>query len=189
MVNLEKIYRVVFVFKVPSSAGTSLDFRTKLEDISYAVTQFNRKFEDHKQIKFLDVRHHQLEFLLSIEVENQDVKVNARDLSAFSKRLYHDRSWKFYSGETFKLFTASVFEDVTMEYAEAFENLPEIPEYLAKKVTSNVSADINSLMNDQMALEAFESLLKIQNIGTEALRSTRKKRIFEIKSILHSTLS
>jgi hypothetical protein len=180
---------VVFVFKVPSPAGSSLDFRTKLDDINYAVTQFNRKFEEYKKIKFLDVRNHELEFLLSIEVEDQDVQANARDLSAFSKRLYHDRSWQIYSRETSKLFTASVFEDVTMEYSEKFENLPDIPDELDKKVSFNVSRDINSLMNDQQALEAFEALLKIQNIGEEALKSTRKKRILEIKSILLSTLS
>lgn len=186
---MEKIYKVVFVFKVPSPAGSSLDFRTKLEDINYAVNQFNKKFEDYKRIKLLDVRERELEFLFSIEVEDQDVEANARDLSAFSKRLYHDRSWQIYSRETSKLFTASNFEDVTLEYAQKFETLPDIPKELAKKVTTDVSRDINSLMNDQQALEALEALLKIQNIGDEALRTTRKSRILEIKSILLSTLS
>jgi len=185
---MKKICRVVFGFKVPSAVGSSLDFRTKLDDVNYAFTQFNRRFEDFKQVKLLAVRNQELEFLLAIEVEDEDVIPNARDLSALSKRLYHDRSWRIYSRENAKLFTATVFEDVTEEYAERFDNLPDIPKDLTKTV-ADVSRDINSQMSDQQALEAFEALLKIQNIGDENKRSTRKKSILEIKSILLSTLS
>ncbi|SDI57386.1 hypothetical protein [Desulfosporosinus hippei] len=186
---MQKICRVVLVLKVPSAAGSSLDFRTKLEDINYAITQFNKRFEGFKQVKLLAVKNQELEFLLSIEVEDKSVIPNARDLSAFSKRLYHDRSWSIYSRENAKLFTATVFEDVTEEYAEHFENLPDIPKNLTKTVANDVSRDINTQMNDQQAIEAFEALLKIQNIGDENKRSTRKKSIIEIKSILLSTLS
>jgi len=44
------------------------------------------------------------------------------------------------------------------------------------------------LFIDRQAVEAFEALLKIQDIGDDTTKANRKRSIVEIKSILLSTI-
>lgn len=185
---MKKIFKVIFTFKVPNSAGNALDFRTKVNDIKYAVESFNENF-DFKKIKLVDVRQQELELLLSIDVENQSVLVNAKSLSAFSKRLYHDRGWSIYSSENAKLFTASSFQEVTSEYLQHYEKFPVIPEELQESIHPELTKDINAQMNDSDAIKALEALISIQNIGSEEVKASRKKGVVEIKRVLLSLLS
>lgn len=185
---MNKIFKVIFTFKVPSNAGSLLDFRTKIGDIKYAVEKFNANFS-FKQVKLVSVRQQEIELLFSINVENESVTVSAKDLSVFSKRLYHDRTWSIYSRESAKLFTASTFEEVADELLQSYQQIPVIPDELQKSLHPELSKDINDQISDVAAVKAFESLINIQDIGDEDTRNDRKKGIVEIKRVLLSLLS
>lgn len=184
---MKKVFDIIFKFKVPSSAGNSLDFRTKISDIKYAVEQFNNNF-NFKEIKLIDIRRQEIELLFIINAKNDSVQITAKDLSVLSKRLYHDRGWSIYSRENAKLFTASSFKEVTEKYLNIYEKMPVIPEELQKSVHPQLSKDINEQMDDSSSIKAFEALINIQNVGDEETKLRRKKGIIEIKSILLSLL-
>lgn len=184
---MKKIFKVIFKFKVPSTTGRSLDFRTKVADIKYAVEEFNTSF-DFKEVKLISIRQQEIELLSMINVKDESVQVTAKYLSVFSKRLYHDRSWSIFSRENAKLFTASSFNDVTNKYLDIYEKIPVIPEDLQKSVHPELSKDINEQMDDASLIKALEALINIQDVGEEEIKLNRKKGIIEIKRILLSLL-
>lgn len=177
-----RVFRVVLVLKVPSPAGENFDFRTKLNDIETAALKFNNRFKGLKGVTLSEVREREIELSLTIDAPH-DKPINARELSSFSKKLYHEYGWSDYSRETAKLFTAKIFHDVTSDHVQSHSSLPLKAAQAANKQPVPMS------MSDSQALEALDALLKIQDVGPSDIRVARKKSIEAIKSILMDILS
>lgn len=177
-----KIYKILLCFKVPNEKGALLDFRTKRQDIIYGVLAFNRQFRGEKVIKLINVYDSSIELLLKI---NKLCEVTAREITYFSKRLHHDRDWKSYSRDETKLFTATQFNEVTREFIDSFDSLPEISSDSTEKVINSSNA-INHNMNlsDEDAINALKALINLQNIGSKETIEKRKDILVKIKNLL-----
>lgn len=181
--DILKIYSVELKFKVPNFTGMNLNFQTKVNDIIYAAQEFNENF-DFKSIKITSVEEKSIKMLFQINLANENVDVNARDLTVFSKRLYHEREWHIYSREESKLFTAIKFEDITDEMEKDYDSIPEFPETIFHNIKLSIDENINEKMTDEKALIVFQSLLGVQDIGKEETKRFRQLSIKKIKTIL-----
>lgn len=187
--NIKKIFSVEVILSYPNEEGLKLDFRTKALDIFYAVEQFNANFPGFKSIKLQDIKKDTIKFLFDIEVVSEDVIVNARDITVFSKRLFHDRGWSKYSAKDTKLFTGNEFEDVTEQYISNYDKIEAIPSNLLLKISHELNIEINEKLDDAQAVKALQALISIQDIGSNEIKSFRKDSLVEIKRILLETLS
>lgn len=183
---MRTLYYVELVLKVPSEEGRKADFRTKTSDIITAVTKFNQKY-DFKKIKIREVESQKIILFFAIDLNSYDVPVSARDLSFFSKRLYHDFNWKIFSREGAKLFTAAAFTYVEEEeHLRSFDQAPAVPDSIKdlKVDEESLEDDVHDLITDEEALKLFEVLLSIQDIGDDLSIQARKKYIGDIKMTL-----
>lgn len=180
-----KIYKSELNFKTPNENGLLLDFRKMRQDIVYALIAFNKQFKGQKTIKLISINEKTISLLLKIEKLGN---FSARELTYFSKRLHHDRNWKVYSRDATKLFTSSVFQDVTNDYIEQFDIMPEINDE-TPKLTSDVPLEYDSItLSDEDALKALDALIKLQDIGSHETISLRKETLKSIKELLIRTL-
>ncbi|MCT4593533.1 MAG: DUF262 domain-containing protein [Anaeromicrobium sp.] len=124
---MQKIFKVKLRIARPNVDGNTLNFKTKYEDIFYGIDEFNNKFQNFKELKLIEIGDKYMSMLLSIFVESEEVNVDGRDLSYFSKRLYDDRDWNTYSLIDSRLFNAVDVIDVTKEYIDKFDSMDVIP--------------------------------------------------------------
>ncbi|MCY6354358.1 hypothetical protein [Clostridium sp. ZS2-4] len=180
-----KVFRFKLSFKVPTEEGTNLDFITKSEDIFYAINEFNDKFQNSKNIKLISIEKQHIEILLYIKVNNKNIKVSGKDLSLFSRKLFHDREWSRYSRDKGKLFMSVLAKDITDE-----KKCNVMPYYIKIVPTpKNYLSVQDKILSDEKALIAFKSLLAIQDIGDTEVISYRKNTIRNIKKLLIKVLS
>ncbi|MBV4425278.1 hypothetical protein [Clostridium tyrobutyricum] len=172
------IFKISLSFKVPNEQGILLDFRTKKQDIAYGVLAFNRQFKNKKTIKLLNINKNSLVLLLKI---NKPGKITAREITYFSKRLHHDRNWQKYSRDNTKLFTASVFNEVTQQFINDFDKMPEVNTDINQEDLSNVT-DVK--LSDEDAINALKALINLQNIGSKEIIEKRKNLLLKIKNLL-----
>lgn len=137
-----KIYTLSLVFKTPNEDGRLLDFRSKKDDIIYAIKSFNNQYAKNRLLKLCDIQKQSILLLLSIDINSYSGKIIARALSYFSKRLHRDKNWKQYSREDTKLFTASEFNNSAEVYENTFEEIPEIDERITNLIIDSENTPI-----------------------------------------------
>ncbi|MCZ0875625.1 hypothetical protein [Peribacillus sp. AS_2] len=189
----EVYYNICLTFRAPSGEGKKLKIKSRLDDIIYAVKSYNGHYKDSKEIKLVDVTDiNEIILLLKIKVDLNTVdvnEINARELSYFSKRLYHDKQWDIYSRVESKLFTSTVFDLLTDEEASMYEELPEIPEDFSevKKERSNIRTP--DQLTDEGAIDVFKALLSVKDIGDSNTVIKRRENIEKIKVVLLDSFS
>lgn len=177
--NIDKIFSVQIKLRTPNELGTYLSFVEKTSDIVSVVKKFNENF-DFKKMKMISIEKQSIKFLLYILVASDDVPVTFRDLSYFSKRLYHDFEWKQYSRQQSSLFTASIFTDVTEKYLPNFSKIPDFPEKIMKNTSPVIS---NNALAGPSFMAAFESRTDLKKYKENALLLFALQIKFNIEDI------
>lgn len=186
------MYNINLTFKVPNDNGRLLDFRQKVYDIIYAVEEFNYTvFPNTKKLYLNEIEKKVIKLILFIEKKG---KVTARDISVFSKRLYHDKNWIVFTKETAKLFTAKLekvrpglaymkFDEsnfISDEVISLTQNYP--------KDLSNKTIFYNHILSDEDLKNWIEKLIKTQNQGNEFQVEKKKRVIYQLKEIIKNYL-
>lgn len=182
MDTVVKICNAILVLKVPNEEGRKLDFRTKIDDIEVAALNTNNNFKGNKVIKIIDIQEKKIIIKIKTNLPKEKT-ITTRDLSYFSKQLYHYKNWKEYTRELTKLFTSETFEEiegVSEQDIKAFDDLPLLPDSLAEQ---KIKAKDN-LITDEKAIEAFKLLINMRDLCNGETKDRRTSAIEEIKKIL-----
>lgn len=192
-----RVYEIELAFKVPNDQGRLLDLRSKVFDIIYAVEEFNyTDFKDSKKIYLANIDKRTISLLLYIDKLTGTKAVTARDISVFSKRLYHDKNWSIFTKENAKLFTTIKFEErFSYYYEEKFKEdrfySQEVLELTKLYPDDNLNIPIfnSHILSDKDLLIWIEKLIATQELGSEFQIEKTKKAIYQLKEIIKSYLS
>ena len=190
------IYDVELVLKVPNNQGKLLDFRTRILDIIYAVEEFNySNFSIKKKLYLKNVERKVIQLYLYIDKKSD---VTARDISAFSKRLYHDKNWSIFTRETSKLFTTLKLERINLNINSKYSNVRlkfDDENFISKDVlkikekysnidNSNIDIFNNHELSDDDLMYWIKKIIQTQNQGGPMEVERKKKIIYELKEII-----
>jgi len=191
-----KLYEIELCFKVPNDQGRLLDLRSKVFDILYAVEEFNcTEFKDYKKIFLKNILRKRIQLLLYIDKHNGSNQVTARDISVFSKRLYHDKNWSIFTKENAKLFVTLKFEECLNTTNYKFDGITffsqEIIDIKKKYPQNNSNIDIfnSHILSDRDLLTWTEMLISMQEVGSEFEIERKKKIIYQLKEIIKNSSS
>lgn len=177
MANIQH-FKVALMLKTPSELARETDLRSKTSDIVFAIEDFNKRY-NLKKLNLYKVGTRSVWLILTIRNYDEERNYSTRELSYFSKRLYHDRNWSELSREESTLFTATRFEQISSD--EATELILE-----GENKHRNEVEEINAVISDGEAIELLRSLFVVQNVGAAEKIQMRKRIITDIKKLLIS---
>lgn len=190
---LKSYFRVSLSLRHPSYFfEREVDFRNQTDDLSAAERSFNMYYENGTRpmiMKVAEVNKDSIEVLLLLSYYHTKQTASGRDLSYFSKRLYHDYEWHRYSSIQGKLFkTDNVTEITEDEFRQAPFLSGEPSEAHDVSVDTEAGDSDNMLPTDKQTLVALQSLMDTQGIGTPASQKKKREAIFRIKQIIMTTV-
>jgi hypothetical protein len=172
-------YEVKLELRFPSEKAKEFDFSSRIHEIFEAVNAFNSYYADRTppmEMKLIYVGRDMIHLYYSTHEQP-----SGRDLSVFSKRLYHEFNWRIYSRIATKLFKLTLGpEQITEnEFESAIVCLP----------SSSPQQEIETItLTDDEAIQAFQALISTQTLGIQTSRDKKQKAIHKIKEILMTTI-
>lgn len=181
---MNRFFYVVLTFKAPNEEGKKINFKKKenIKEILIGVKKFNREFPEIKKLKIKDVTETEIHFYFAVCDASGNAAYTTRDLSFFSKRMYHDLNWARFSREESKMFTGLKFEEIKMS-AEEFKSIEDAPSIFAYAVEEDIAKNI---MTDEMCVRLLNILIEIKDFGNEETIAKKKQSIYKIKGILRN---
>ena len=196
-------YEVSLKLKSPSELALRTNLYDHKEDVIEAVEFFNRRFKGIKQIILLEVGISLIDLILIFNVKPVS-KVTAKELTVFSRYLYHDKGWSDFSKEPSKLLipakeiTELYDEEVIFELQErniSFEDFGIEPydfddyEYEGIDAIDDINereeGDVSVALNDTQMLMLMNSIVATQQLGDSDAVRRKKEVIAKIKKLLY----
>ncbi|CAM3996260.1 hypothetical protein COLU111180_18560 [Cohnella lubricantis] len=190
---------MVLKLKNPSEEAKGTPLSAFKEQVLEATEEFNKTFKGIKSLIFLGVTEGTIDVLL-VFFHPIASKVTAKELTVFSRYLYHDKGWGRFSKEEGKLFILAQpvkeFDYTDADYALSEyevdrDRYPFFPDYgpdLEDDEAVNEQDDSEAEDSEELADEAMAPILQYilttQNMGPLRVREEKQRAIRQIKKIL-----
>ena len=156
-------YKMELSLAFPSENGINFLENSRDEAIKESVEIFNQRFKGKKQIELIDenIKPNKIKLTLT---SNYELKSPGRELSAFSKELYHNRGFKNLTSKPSRLFEVKVINAPKDYNSNSTETLNNNIDYLIKNITNEIliNNDEQILNNLKNKLETLSGFLEVK---------------------------
>ncbi|KAA8666293.1 hypothetical protein, partial [Clostridium sp. HV4-5-A1G] len=130
-------YEMELSLAFPSKNGINFLENSRDKAIKESIEIFNQRFKGKKQINITDgdIKSDKITITL---VSNNELKSPGRELSAFSKELYHNRGFKELTSKPSRLFEIRVLNAPKDYNCNNTESLDNNIDYLIKNITNQI---------------------------------------------------
>lgn len=160
MIFIEKKYRVVLAVWQPAVDINFDNPKSKVE-INDAVEANNKRFRGYKTLSVVNITKSTIVLFLKIVIPEEG-KVNvSREISFFSKKLFHDHRWEGLSKVPKRLFTVVEAVEINNMNENNSTNT-DVDEIMG--INSNINSPVTILDNNDYKLKRLKWLLATKEL-------------------------